>query len=46
MDADKHLTARTEPQQLSGPFDLAVPGAAGHSVLPREQETMGSRLWS
>lgn len=34
MDADKHLTARAGPQQVSGPFDLAAPGTAGHSVLP------------
>lgn len=42
MDADKHLTARAGPQQVSGPFDLAAPGTAGHSVLPWGREAKGS----
>ena len=46
MDADKHLTARAGPQQLSGPCDLGSPGIAGHSVLPQEQELMGSHFWA
>lgn len=54
MGADKHLTARAGPQQLSGPFDFAIGGTRatpcrrsgkGRQAL-LEPHSCPSRLWS